>query len=179
MKVDVSKIEGYAEMSAEEKLKALEEYEFDTPDNSTEVKNLKESLSRANSQAAEWKRQFREKQTETERAEAERAEREKETAEKLAAYERKFLVSDYTAQCLALGYTKELAERAANAMADGNAAEIFNCQQIFLSEKQKEIEANALNRQPTLTVGTPPTAKQAEQEALNKMRASFGLKPLK
>jgi hypothetical protein len=64
-------------------------------------------------------------------------------------------------------------------MADGNAAEIFNCQQIFLSEKQKEIEANALNRQPTLTVGTPPTAKQAEQEALNKMRASFGLKPLK
>ena len=99
MKVDVSKIEGYAEMSAEEKLKALEEYEFEAPDNSNEVKNLKESLSRANSQAAEWKRQFREKQTETERAEAERAEREKETAEKLAAYERKFLVSDYTAQC--------------------------------------------------------------------------------
>lgn len=179
MKVDVSKIEGYAEMSAEEKLKALEEYEFEAPDNSTEVKNLKESLSRANSQAAEWKRQFREKQTETERAEAERAEREKETAEKLAAYERKFLVSDYTAQCLALGYSKDLAERAANAMADGNAAEIFNCQQIFLETKQKEIEANALNRQPTLTVGSPPTAKEAERETQNKMRGYFGLPPIK
>ena len=80
MKFDVSKIEGYAEMSAEDKVKALEEYEIEVPkDNTAEVNNLKEALSKANSQtskacseAAEWKRQYREKQTEQERAEAER-----------------------------------------------------------------------------------------------------------
>ena len=180
MKIDVSKIEGYAEMSAEDKLKALEEYEFEAPkDNSEEVKNLKESLSKANSQAAEWKRQFREKQTEQERAEAERAEREKETAEKLASYERKFKVSDLFGQYTLLGYSKDLAQKAAEAMADGNTSEIFACQQAFLEAKQKEIEAAALNKQPTLTAGSPPTAKQADHDAINRERAWFGLPPLK
>ena len=56
------KITGYAEMSAEEKLKALEEFEIETPkDSNEEVTKLKAALSKANSDAAEWKRQFREK----------------------------------------------------------------------------------------------------------------------
>jgi hypothetical protein len=87
-------------------------------------------------------------------------------------------VSGYIAQCLAHGYTSELATRAAEAMADGNNAEIFACQQTFLEAKQKEIEANALNRQPTLTTGAPPTAKTAEVEAYNNMRKAWGLKPI-
>ena len=95
MKIDVSKIVGYEEMSAEDKLKALEEYEFDVPkDNSEEVKNLKESLSKANSQAAEYKRQWREKQSEAERAEAERAEREKAVEEELKSLRRDKTVSE-------------------------------------------------------------------------------------
>lgn len=181
MKIDVSKITGYAEMTAEEKLKALEEYEFEAPkDNNEEVvKNLRESLSKANSQAAEWKRQFREKQTEQERAEAERAEREKETAEKLAAFERKVLVNEYITQCFSLGYSKELAQRAAEAIADGNTAEIMKCQQEFLEAKQKELEAAALKKQPTITAGSPPTAGQADKDAQNKMRRAFGLPPIK
>lgn len=180
MKIDVSKIEGYAEMSAEDKLKALEEYEFEAPkDNSEEVKNLKESLSKANSQAAEWKRQFREKQTEQERAEAERAEREKETAEKLASYERKFKVSDLFGQYTLLGYSKDLAQKAAEATADGNTAVVMECQQEFLAGKQKELEAAALNKQPTITTGAPPTSKVAEAEAINKMRKAWGLSPIK
>ena len=88
-------------------------------------------------------------------------------------------MSGYIAQCLALGYTQDLAVRAAEAMADGNNADIFACQQEFLEMKQKEIEANALNKQPTLTVGSPPTAKVAEAEAYNKMRKAWGLPPVK
>lgn len=182
MKIDVSKIEGYAEMSAEEKLAALEGYEFETQQSSSdsnEVKNLKDALSKANSQAAEWKRQFREKQTEQERAEAERAEREKATQEELQTLRREKTISGYISQCLALGYSQDLAVRAAEAMTDGNAAEVFNCQKEFLETKQKEIESSALNRQPTLTVGTPPTAKEVEKEAQNKTRGYFGLPPLK
>lgn len=180
MKIDVTKIEGYAEMSAEDKLKALEEYEFDVPkDNSAEISNLKDALSKANSQAAEYKRAWREKQTEAERAEAERAEREKAVEDELRQLRRDKTVSGYIAQCLALGYTQDLAARAAEAMADGNNADIFACQQEFLEMKQKEIEANALNKQPTLTVGSPPTAKVAEAEAYNKLRKAWGLPPVK
>ena len=180
MKIDTSKITGYAEMSAEEKLKALEEYEIEAPqDNSAEVTNLKEALSKANSQAADWKRQFREKQTEAERAEAERVEREKAVEEELRNLRRDKTVSGYVAQCLALGYDKDLALRAAEAMADNDAAAILACQQDFLEAKQKELEATALNKQPTLTSGSPPTAQTAEADAYNKMRAAWGLKPIK
>ena len=45
--------------------------------------------------------------------------------------------------------------------------------------EQKELEAAALNRQPTLTPGAPPTAKQAEAEETNRMRKYFGLPPIK
>lgn len=182
MKIDTTRIEGYADMTAEDKLKALEEFEFEAPapkDNSDEVTKLKTALSKANSDAAEWKRQFREKQTEAERAEAERQEREAAVENELRELRRDKTVSGFMAQCLALGYDKELALRAAEAMADNDAAAIMACQQDFLEAKQKELEAAALNKQPTLTPGAPPTAKAAEAEAYNKMRMAWGLKPIK
>ena len=181
MKIDTAKIVGFDEMSVEDKLKALTEFEFETPapkDSSDEVTKLKTALSKANSDAAEWKRQFREKQTEQERTEAERKEREAAVEEELRTLRRDKTVSGYVANCLALGYTQDLALRAAEAMADNNAAEIMKCQQEFLDAKTKEIEANALNRQPTLTSGAPPTAKTAEAQALNDMRKAWGLKPI-
>lgn len=182
MKIDTTTITGFDEMSAEDKLVALQNYEFEVPepkDSTDEVNKLKTALSKANSEAADWKRQFREKQTEQERAEAERKEREQATEEELRTLRREKTVSGHVANCLALGYDKDLALRAAEAMADSNAAEIIECQRIFLETKKKEYEANALNKQPTLTTGSPPTSQQAELEATNKMRSYFGLPPIK
>ena len=179
-KIDVTKINGYADMSAEEKLKALEEYEFDAPkDNIEEIAKLKNALSNASSDAAKWKAALREKQTEQERAEAERAEREKAVEEELRGLRRDKAVSGYVANCLALGYDKDLALRAAEAMADNDAATILACQQDFLEIKKKEYEAAALNKQPTITSGSPPTAQQADNEATNKLRKAMGLPPIK
>ena len=180
-KINTAAIEGYAEMSAEDKLKALEEYEFETPapKENDEVTKLKAALSKANSDAAEWKRQFREKQTEAERAEAERKEHEAAVEDELRTLRRDKTVSGYIAQYLALGYTQELALKAAEATADNDAATIMSCQQEYIEAKTKELEAAALNKQPTLTPGAPPTAKQAEEEATNKLRQHFGLPPIK
>ena len=176
MRIDTTKITGYAEMSAEEKLKALEEYEIEAPkDNSAEVSNLKEALSKANSQAAEWKRQFREKQTEQERAEAERAEREKAVEDELRNLRRDKAVSGYVAQCLALGYDKDLALRAAEAMADGDAASVLACQQDFLENKKKELEAAALGKQPPLTPGKPPKGESDDDKLAQTMFKYAGL----
>ena len=182
MKIDTAKIEGFEEMSAEDKVKALTEFEFEAPapkENTEEVTKLKTALSKANSDAAEWKRQFREKQTEAERAEAERKEREAAVEEELRTLRRDKTVADYVNSCLALGYDKDLALRAAEALADNDAATIFACQQDFLESKKKEIEAAALNKQPSITSGSPPTAKQADSEATNKLRRAMGLPPIK
>ena len=181
MKLDTTKITGYEEMSPEDKIKALEEYEFEAPekDDSEEVKKLKTALSNANSQAADWKRQFREKQSEAERAEAERKEREQTVEEELKTLRREKTVSGYQAQYLALGYGNELALKAAEATADGNAAEIMLCQQEFLEAKTKELEAAALNKQPTLSVGSTPTSTDVDKDAENKRRKLVGLPPIK
>ena len=182
MKIDTTKIEGFDEMSVEDKLKALTEFEFEAPapkDNSEEVNKLKTALSKANSDAAEWKRQFREKQTVSERIEAELKEREQAVEEELRTLRRDKTVSGYLAQYLALGYEKDLASRAAEATADNDAASIMNCQQEFLEAKRKELEAAALNRQPNLTTGSPPTAKAVDHEAENKLRSYMGLPKIK
>ena len=50
-KIDTSKIEGYAEMTPEQKLAALEGFEYE--DNSAELEKQKNALSKANSEAAE------------------------------------------------------------------------------------------------------------------------------
>ena len=180
MKVDVSKIAGFDELSAEEKVKAIMDYEFDEPkqDNSAEITKLKAALSKANSEAAEFKRQFREKQTEQERAEAERAENEKALREELASLRRGKVVDEYMKRCMALGYSPDLASECAEAMADGRMGDVFNIQQTFLANKTREIEANALNRQPGLTPGVPPV-QSAEKAEDAKMRSYFGLPPRK
>ena len=66
-KIDTTKIENYANMTAEEKLAALESYEYAADNADTE--RLKAAVSRANSEAAELKRQLKAKQTEEERKE--------------------------------------------------------------------------------------------------------------
>jgi len=180
MKIDTSAIENYEEMTAEEKLAALEAYEFNPPEtkDTDEVTKLKSALSKANSDAAEWKRQFREKQTEAERAEAERKEHEAAVEEELRTLRRDKSVSGYIANCLALGYDKDLALKAAEAMADGDTSTILECQQTFLAEKTKQIEESVLNKQPKLTAGSPPTSADVDKDEVNKLRRYAGLPPI-
>lgn len=180
-KIDTTKIEGFDTMSAEDKLAALMGYEFEDPkpaDNNAEINKLKAALSKANSESAEWKRQFRDKQSEAERAEAERAESIQKMQDELTALKREKVLSEYSKQCMAIGYDSALAAECAEAMADGRMNDVFAIQQRFLDAKKKELEANALNKQPTLSTGMPPVGAQDNAEE-NKYRSYFGLPPLK
>lgn len=180
MKIDVSKIEGFDAMTPEDKLAAILGYEFEDPKpaDSGEVTKLKAALSKANGEAAEWKRQFREKQTEQERAEAERAENEKALQDELKSLRREKVLSEYAKQCMAIGYDASLAAECAEAMADGRFNDVFAIQSRFMDAKKKEIEAAALNKQPGLTPGTPPV-QAAEKAEENRIRSIFGLPPTK
>ena len=181
MKIDVSKIEGFDAMSAEDKLAALMGYEFEgpkAPDNNAEITKLKTALSKANSEAADWKRQFRDKQTEQERAEAERAEAEKALQEELASLRRGKVLDEYAKKCMSMGYDESLAAECAEAMADGRFNDVFAIQQRFMEAKTKEIEAAALNKQPGLSAGAPPVSATDKAEE-NQYRKYFGLPPIK
>ena len=178
-RIDISGVENYANMTPEEKVAFFEAYELpEVKDNKSEIDKLKATLSKANSEAAEYKRLWKEKQTEQERAESERAEAEKALQDELKSLRREKVLSEYAKQCMGMGYDATLATECAEAMADGRFNDVFAIQQRFMEAKTKEIEAAALNKQPTISAGAPPV-QSAEKAETNKMRQIFGLPPIK
>ena len=178
-RIDISGVENYANMTPEEKVAFFEAYELpEVKDNKSEIDKLKATLSKANSEAAEYKRLWKEKQTEQERAESERAEAEKALQDELKSLRREKVLSEYAKQCMGMGYDAALATECAEAMADGRFNDVFAIQQRFMEAKTKEIEAAALNKQPTISAGAPPV-QSAEKAETNKMRQIFGLPPIK
>ena len=109
--------------------------------------------------------------TEAEKAEAERAERDKEIQEKLASYQAKERVASYTAKLMSAGYGADAAARMAAGLPDGVADDFFTEQTSYLANVRKEMEAQALNKQPMLSTGTPPKT-QADADLAAARRAA-------
>lgn len=176
-KIDVSRIENFDTMSNEDKLKALLDYEYEAPkqDESAELTRVRAALNKASGEAAEYKRALREKQSEAERAEADRLERENALQEELKAYRVKERVSTYKAQLMAVGYDATTAEVMANALPEGVSDEFFATQKNFLDGQRQKIMTESINKQPGLSVGTPPTTAQAERDEENVWRKHMGL----
>ncbi len=148
-KIDTTQIEGYESMSAEEKLKALEDFEYE--DHSAELQRQKNLLSKANGEAAEWKRKHNELLSDDEKKKAAQEEKEKEfnsMKDEIASLKKEKLVSEHKAKFLAAGYDEELATETAQAFADGDTAKFFENQQKFLKTHDKNIEAELLKKTP-------------------------------
>lgn len=139
-----------------------------------EVEKLKAALSRANGEAAEYKRQLREKQSAEERAAAERAEQEQAMRDELETLRKEKRISDYTGKCLALSMDADLASQTANALADGNMESVFDCLRAFVEATTTRLNNEALNRQPGLSAGTPPTKNTAVDTDYENMRRWMG-----
>ena len=164
-KIDPSKIEGFDNLSADEKVAALLNQEIEVEQTEpADVTKLKTSLSKANSEAAEYKRLLREKQTEAERAEADRAEQYKALQDELASYRNKERVSSYKAQLMAAGIDPDTADLMAKSLPEGVSDEYFQATKSFLDAQRKNAEIAALGKQPSLSVGTPPKGMTKEDE---------------
>lgn len=170
-KIDTSKIEGYADMTAEQKLAALEAFEYEVPeDKSSEVEALRKSLDKANSEAADYKKQLRAKQTDTEKVDAEQKALIDNMKTELDTLRREKTISGYKAEYLAMGYDEKLAAATAEAKADGNTDVEFANMKKFHEAQKKAIDTDNLKNQPSLTKGNPVGA--SDDAAL---RESMGL----
>lgn len=172
-KIDFSKIEGYADMTAEQKLAALENYEFD--DKAVEYSKLKQAFDTAASDAASWKHKYQSTLDEQTRAAAEKEEADKLLRDELETLRKDRQYQGFKNQFLETGYSKELAEASAQAMVDGDTNRLFQNLQTFITEKAKSIEAAAMNRQPGLTPGAVPSQQMMEEAEKQKLRSYFGL----
>lgn len=145
-KVDTSRIEGYANMTLDQKLAALENYEVEDADYSGYVK--KEVFDKTASELASKKRELNEKLTADEKKE----QADKEAREKLQAdYDRLLReseVSKYKAKFLGMGYEEKLAEETAIAMVDGDSEKVFSNQKKHIESVEKRIRAEVLKDTP-------------------------------
>lgn len=148
-KIDVTQIEGYENMSAEDKLKALEEYNIPDPDYSGYVK--KEVFDKTASELADKKKQLKDKMTEDEQ----KAQKDKEDREELQSKYEKLLreseISKHKGKLVALGYDESLADETAVAMVDGDMEKVFANQKKHLDSVEKRVRADALKDTPKPT----------------------------
>jgi len=155
MKIDTSKIEGYADMTPEQKIAALEAVEYD--DRSAEVERYKSAVSKANSEAAEWKKKHNALLSEDEQKKQANEEELNTLRAKVEQMEKEKTISGHKAQFLALGYDDALASETAQAMADGNTAKVFANQKKFLESHDKAYKAQLMGGTSTPPAGNGGT----------------------
>jgi hypothetical protein len=154
-KIDTSKIEGYAEMTPEQKLAALEGYEYE--DHSEELERQRAAVTKANGEAAEWKRKHTALLSEDEKKKQEDADKLASMEKELAELRKGKVVSDYKAKFVAQGYSEELADETAKALAEGDMTKVFANQQKFLTDYAKGVKAEALKGTPKPPAGGSST----------------------
>ena len=150
-KIDTSKITGYAEMSAEDKLKALEAFEYE--DNAAELEKQKAAVSKANSEAAEWKRKHNALLSEEDKKKQEQEDKFASMEKELSELREAKSASEYKAKLIGLGYAEDLATTTAKAMVAGDTMTVLANQQKFLDEYTKQVKADALKKTPKPTPG--------------------------
>lgn len=167
MKVDVSTIEGYAEMSAEDKVKALESLEFD--DKSAEVEKYKNATSKANSEAAEYKRQLKALE---EKANAGASDTEKamaEMKEQIETLQREKSISERKASFLKLGMEESIANKCSEAFTSGDSEAFFEAMGSFITEHDKTFKAELMKTtpRPSNEGGEPPKMTKEQFQKLS------------
>ena len=156
-KIDTTRIEGYANMTPEQKIAALEAIEYE--DNASELERYKNAVSKANSEAAEWKRKHNALLSEEDKKKQENEEELTSLRKRVGELEREKLIFGHKARFLALGYEETLADDTAKAMADGETDKVFANQKKFLENHDKAYKAKLMG-----SGSTPPPGSSAGNE---------------
>ena len=129
---------------------------------------MKKAMDKATSDTAKYKKQLREKQSAEEIALQEKAEKEAEREEAYQKLLKENTVTKYEKNFLALGYSEELATKAANAQYDGDTEELFKIQQDFQTNLLKQKEAEWAKSRPN------PQAGNGEGDDIDAFLKGFG-----
>lgn len=137
----ITDIENYDTMTPEEKLAVLEEKYADG-------EKLKAALDKATSEAASYKKQLREKQTDEEAKATKDAEERAALLARVEELEREKTVGTYTNAYLALGYDEKTAKATAEALAKGDMTTVFANQKTINDNREKALRAELLKETP-------------------------------
>lgn len=138
-----------------------------------QVATLKSASDKNSAEAAEFKRKYRETLSAQEQASQDKAEREAEHEAYVKKLERENSVNAYVRKYMAQGYSEELAQKAAEAMYDGDVDAFFGIQSEATKEIVEAKEREWLKSRPDVNAGTGTTSITKEQfENMNMMERS-------
>ena len=127
------------------------------------LEKQKKATDNASSEAAEWKKKYRETLSDAERQAIEKQESEKSLQEQLAQYKQKEQISNYKSKLLEVGYSAEIADIISKELPSGMPDSFFEKSKLFVEQQKAQAIADNLQKQPTITPGnpTPPTPEDA------------------
>lgn len=157
---DTSTIEGFDQMTAEQKLDAVLKAEIpDKVDMSGYVE--KSVFDKKAAEASSLSKQLRAKMTEEEQKKLEAEEAKAADAQKFAEMEaknaeleKKITISEYKANFLAQGYDEKLAAETAAALANGDMAKVFANAEKFKTALEAKIKSDLMDKTPKPGGGT-------------------------
>lgn len=159
-------------MTYEEIEAALKNVTPPTPDADPEVTKLKAALSKANSEAAEYKKQLRSKQTADEAAAAAQKEQYDKLVQENAELRRSQTLAEKKAKLLGMGYDERLADSTAAAMVDGDMETVMKNQSQYLEVQKKAILADKMKQTPRPASGSEAPGEMDYQKKIEEAQAS-------
>lgn len=159
----------------ETEVKAETKTEINNDALSKEIEKLKRQLSNANSEAADYKRKLRERQTAEEQAAADLAEKQRAMEAELEGYRQRELINNHKVRFMGLGFDETTAQTTAEAMASGDTESVFANLKSLTESIAKSALAKAMDDQNGLTKGAPVTGADILTEEDSKLREAFGL----
>ena len=174
--IDTSSIENYDNMTAEEKVAALEGFKFNDPSDDLataqeQMKKLKDATDKATHEAADFKKQLRALQ-EQQGKDGESKNAEVEALKTQVAELTKInTLTSLKATRLSLGYSEALAGEYAEAQLEGDFAKVADIEKQFLEERDKAVKAELLKQSPKPGQGGSgePGKKAITKEEFSKM----------
>ena len=134
-----------------------------------EVAKLKRSQEKAASEAAEYKKKWKESLTEKEQADMEKAEAQAKRDEEFETMKKTIAIHDLTENFMDLNYPKDLAKKAATAQVDGDTETLLAVQKQFQEQQKKDWEKDFLASRPDINVGGQGSAQAYTKEQFEKM----------
>lgn len=135
-----------------------------------EVAKLKKASDKNASEAADWKKKYQATLSAQEQASAEKAEKEAARDEQFKQLLRENQVNKYVRHYMSQGYSEEMAQKAAEAMYDGDTDTFFKVQEDAVSAIVKAKQDEWIKSRPDIHAGTGTT--QYTKEQFDKMSVS-------
>lgn len=167
--------EAYKEGMTEEEISTALQTVGAGQSNTAELDKLKAQLSKANSEAADYKKQLRGKQTADEAAAAEQKAAMDKLTQENADLKRSFALSDKKAKLITMGYDEKLADSTAVAMVDGDMDTVMANQAKFNESREKAIQAELMKKTPRPAAGSEGTGGMDYAKKIEEAQASGNL----